>query len=352
MRSHPSNIRYTGCIDRIQRIAGDHLIIVGAVALGIITMQSSLRLDIMVAAALVLGAALVSSAKKESGDALADKVSQLMDLSAKRPVVKLNGNKFKDFVRSAPRNYSIIVMFTALSAQRQCAICKQAAAEYELVANSYRYSQFYSNKMFFAMVDFDEGPDVFQTMKLNSAPVFMHFPAKGKPKKLDTMDIQRVGFGAEAVAKWIGERTEVHIRVFRPPNYTGTIALLMLFALVGGLLYLRRNNLEFLYNKTAWGGVALLFVFAMTSGQMWNHIRGPPFIHKTQNGNVAYIHGSSQVRLICNFSFILPSKHAFFINAGTVCDRDVLRDGDLRPHRPRNDPADRGGFARGRRVLA
>ena len=38
-------------------------------------------------------------------------------------------------------------------------------------------------KPFIAMVDFDEGPDVFQIMKLNSAPVFMHFPAKGKPKK-------------------------------------------------------------------------------------------------------------------------------------------------------------------------
>ena len=104
-------------------------------------------------------------------------------------------------VRNSPRNYSMIVMFTALSAQRQCAICKQASDEYQLVANSYRYSQHYSNKMFFSMVDFDEGPDVFQIMKLNSAPVFMHFPAKGKPKKLDTMDIQRVGFGAEAIAK-------------------------------------------------------------------------------------------------------------------------------------------------------
>ena len=42
-------------------------------------------------------------------------------------------------------------------------------------------------------------------MKLNTAPVFMHFPAKGKPKKADNMDIQRVGFSAEAIAKWIGE---------------------------------------------------------------------------------------------------------------------------------------------------
>ena len=39
----------------------------------------------------------------------------------------------------------------------------------------------------------------FQIMKLNSAPVFMHFPAKGKPKKTDTMDIQRIGFNIEKV---------------------------------------------------------------------------------------------------------------------------------------------------------
>merc|ERR1711997_965713 len=246
-----------------------------------------------------------SSKKKDTGTSLSDKVQQLVDSTAKRPVIRLNGNKFRDYVRNAPRNYSIMVMFTALSATRQCAICKQAHEEYQVVANSYRYSQFYSNKMFFAMVDFDEGPDVFQAMKLNTAPVFMHFPAKGKPKKADNMDIQRIGFSSEAIAKWIGERTEMNIRVFRPPNYTGTVALLMLFALVGGLLYLRRNNLEFLYNKTAWSLLALFFVFAMMSGQMWNHIRGPPFIHKTQNGGVAYIHGSSQGQFVLETYFVM-----------------------------------------------
>jgi len=182
---------------------------------------------------------------------------------------------------------------------------KQASDEYQLVANSYRYSQFFSNKLFFAMVDFDEGTDVFQAMKLNTAPVFMHFPAKGKPKKADNMDLQRVGFSAEAIAKWIGERTEMNIRVFRPPNYTGTVALLMLFAMVGGLLYLRRNNLEFLYNKTAWSLLALFFVFAMTSGQMWNHIRGPPFVNKGRDGGVAYIHNSSQGQFVLETYFVM-----------------------------------------------
>lgn len=103
---------------------------------------------------------------------------------------------------------------------------------------------------------------------------------------------------AESIAKWVQERTDGQIRVFRPPNYSGTIAVLMLGSLIGGFLYLRRNNLDFLFNKRMWGILALSFCFAMISGQMWNHIRGPPLLHKSQNGGVAYIHGSSQGQLV------------------------------------------------------
>lgn len=88
------------------------------------------------------------------------------------------------------------------------------------------------------------------------------------------------------------------IRVFRPLNYSGTVALVVLFGLVAGFLYLRRNNLDFLYNKNMWGTGALFFCFTMISGQMWNHIRGPPFVHKGQNGQIAYIHGSSQGQFV------------------------------------------------------
>lgn len=221
-----------------------------------------------------------------------------MDMNAKKSVLKFNGHKFREYVKSSPRNYSMIVMFTALAPARQCVICRHAHDEFTIVANSYRYSQIYSNKMFFVMVDFDEGSDVFQMLRLNTAPVFMHFPAKGKPKGSDTMDIQRVGFSAEAVGKWIQERTDIQIRIFRPPNYSGTVAVLILALLIGAFLYLRRNNLDFLYNKQLWGFVAVMFCFAMISGQMWNHIRSPPFLHKSSNGGIAYIHGSSQGQLV------------------------------------------------------
>lgn len=244
--------------------------------------------------------------QKKKENLLAEKVEQLMEWSSRRSIFRMNGEKFRKFIKAPPRNYSMIVMFTALQPQRQCSVCRQANEEYQILANSWRYSSAFCNKLFFSMVDYDEGTDVFQQLNMNSAPTFMHFPPKGRPKRADTFDLQRIGFAAEQLAKWIADRTDVHIRVFRPPNYSGTIALALLVSLVGGLLYLRRNNLEFIYNKTGWAMVSLCIVFAMTSGQMWNHIRGPPYAHKNpHNGQVSYIHGSSQAQFVAESHIIL-----------------------------------------------
>lgn len=248
---------------------------------------------------LVITVSDASIKKKEGGGlTLNERVQQMTELSNKRPIIRMNVNKFNEFVKGVPRNYSVIAMFTALSASRGCSICGPANDEFTIVANSFRFnSQIYSNKLFFALVDFDECQSIFQSMKLYTAPVFIHFPAKGKPSTQDKMDIQRFGVEAEAIARWINERTDIQIRVFRPPNYSGTMALIIVTVLVGGLLYLKRNNLEFLYNKTAWGIASLFIVFCMTSGQMWNQIRSPPVVQRTQTG-ISYIHRSSQGQLV------------------------------------------------------
>jgi len=39
---------------------------------------------------------------------------------------------------------------------------RPAHDEFQLVAQSYRYSDAFTNKLFFGMVDFDEGAEVFQ----------------------------------------------------------------------------------------------------------------------------------------------------------------------------------------------
>ncbi|XP_071452591.1 dolichyl-diphosphooligosaccharide--protein glycosyltransferase subunit TUSC3 [Hetaerina americana] len=285
-------------------------------------------------------------ARKKEGSSLAERVQQLTEMNAKRSVIRLNGAKFREYVKATPRNYSVVVMFTAMAAQRQCVICRHAHDEFLIVANSFRYSQLYSNKLYFALVDFDEGSDIFQSLRINTAPVFMHFPAKGKPKHSDTMDIQRVGFAAESIAKWIGERSDVQLRVFRPPNYSGTVALIMLFALVGGFLYLKRNNLDFLYNKTVWAGGALFFTFAMTSGQMWNHIRSPPFVHRTQSGGVAYIHGSSQGQ------FVLESYIVIILNAAVVLGMILMTEAASIGTTPKRNAGSGSGDVCKRRILA
>ena len=59
---------------------------------------------------LIFSTSTSMAAKKDSGAALADKVQQLVDLTAKRAVIRLNGNKFRDYVKNSPRNYSMIVM--------------------------------------------------------------------------------------------------------------------------------------------------------------------------------------------------------------------------------------------------
>lgn len=52
-------------------------------------------------------------------------------------------------------------MFTAMAPKRKCQICQYANDGFAIVAHSFRYSEAYSNKIFFATVDFDEATDVF-----------------------------------------------------------------------------------------------------------------------------------------------------------------------------------------------
>ncbi|MEQ2241925.1 Magnesium transporter protein 1 [Ilyodon furcidens] len=100
--------------------------------------------------------------QKKKETLLSEKVTQMMDWTSKRSVIRMNGEKFRRFVKAHPRNYSVFIMFTALQPQRQCGVCRQADEEFHVLANSWHYSSAFTNRIFFASVDFDEGSDVFQ----------------------------------------------------------------------------------------------------------------------------------------------------------------------------------------------
>ena len=48
-------------------------------------------------------------------------------------------------------------------------------------------------------------------LRVNSAPTYFHFPASGKRQPEDTYSASRHGIGAEALSKWVADRTEVHV---------------------------------------------------------------------------------------------------------------------------------------------
>ncbi|GMR44514.1 hypothetical protein PMAYCL1PPCAC_14709, partial [Pristionchus mayeri] len=251
-------------------------------------------------ACLLLMVGCAAAASATTGPSLEEKVKLLQESLYRKPVMNLNMERWRNLVRTQPRNYSIMVMFTALSPGVNCPICKPAYDEFFILANSYRYAHSDSRSLYFAVVDYEEAPNVFQQMNLNTAPILYHFGPKlqGK-KKPEQMDFQRHGFDADAMARFVHDQTEVSIRVLRPPNYAAPVIILLLAMLVLGLLYMRRNNLEFLYNRTFWASVCVGICFIFMSGQMWNHIRGPPFFMTNPNTrDTQYIHGSTQYQLV------------------------------------------------------
>lgn len=243
---------------------------------------------------------------------LDEQIQQLTDLSERRPVIKLNLDKFRKYVgsQSVPRNYSFVVMMTALSPQRSCHICRQAHEEFVTAATSFRYSQhFESKRLFFGSVDYDEGSDIFSSLNINSAPCFLYFSEKGNFKNPDELNIQRLGFGADVIARWINEKTGMSIKIVRPPNMSAPIMLALLGFTVLGILYISRNSLSLIFNRNVWAFTAVSIVLLMTSGQMWNHIRGAPLMQRGRNQN-HYVHNSSSGQ------YVIETYLVMLINAG------------------------------------
>ncbi|XKL62639.1 hypothetical protein PGB90_002472 [Kerria lacca] len=252
---------------------------------------------------------------------LIEKVRQLKDQSAKSYVLKLNNVKFRDYIKTPVKNYSFVVLFTAMASHRQCSVCSVVRDEFELTAKSFRITHgSISDRLFFGFVDFDQNSEIFRVMNVNSVPLIVYFPAKRKLQmKTDALDMQRYGYSAESITKWLVEKSGVDFRIMRPPFFFGTAGLLVLFFVGSIVIYFKCENFSIL-NRTIWGLTSIGFCLLMTSGQMWNHIRCPPFLMRAQDGGFSYVHPSSHGQFIGETYFIL------LLNAGITVSVIVLID--------------------------
>lgn len=96
---------------------------------------------------------------------LEEKVANLFSITSKQGIIRLDSDKFETYVRSRPRNYSVIAMTTALNPSRGCSVCHEAYNEYKILYNSYRQNSrqaFLDKGVFFALIDYDDASDVFK----------------------------------------------------------------------------------------------------------------------------------------------------------------------------------------------
>ncbi|KAF8928848.1 oligosaccharyl transferase subunit ost3/OST6 [Podila verticillata] len=225
-----------------------------------------------------------------AGDALlAKKVARLSaKASANKGIINLDSSAFED-VMSKPRNYSVVVLFTAIGSEFNCVPCLNFDPEYKLVASGWSKLADKS-QLYFSVLDFKAGQEIFQKMGMNSAPSVLYFPATASQSTQDRYDFGRLGFQAEPFANWLNARAGTSIKVQRPIDWMN-LALKVLGVLsccfTGYQVYSKAGKI--LGSKYIWSAVSMFTIFVMISGHMWNQIRNPPYTVPGRDGRPGFI---------------------------------------------------------------
>ncbi|PKY45123.1 hypothetical protein RhiirA4_515734 [Rhizophagus irregularis] len=256
----------------------------------------------------------VSAAKPS----LETKIHKLNEATRKNQgVVELDSSLYDEFT-SKPRNYSIAILLTALDPQINCVPCKEFDPEFRLVAKDWLGSGNVPSRLYFGVLDFKNGREIYAKLNLNNAPTLFYFPpTTGQYAKEisepDRYDFNRRGFDAESLASFLSHHLGTQVPVNRPLNYFGIF--ITIFFTLAGLAFLKSmypivQNL--IQNKSVWTTFSLITIFIMISGHMWNHIRSPPYIIP-QNGKIIAPGFSSQLGIESQIVAILYGSCAFSV---------------------------------------
>nr|CDS29438.1 magnesium transporter protein [Hymenolepis microstoma] len=233
------------------------------------------------------------------------KVSGLKSSIGSSNVIQLDFEKYNDYLVQTPRNYSVVLMLTAMAKSRGCHHCQSAAEEFFMLINAFYQSKADKTRIFFAVVDFDDDPRIFASLNQNTVPVFMHFPPNSKPQKADSYDVSRNGLNAEALGQWIASRTGIHFKIERPPSYSGWFFVAVTACVTGIIIYLRTDSLQNIFNRSTVSYTTMIIIFYMVSGQMWNGIRHPPAFQNSAEGGLVIFYPSSNSQFVWETGIVM-----------------------------------------------
>ncbi|KAF8422666.1 hypothetical protein EV426DRAFT_161850 [Tirmania nivea] len=236
----------------------------------------------------------------------------------------LTDKTFEDLT-SGPRNYTALVLLTALDPRFGCHLCKEFQPEFELLAKSWLRKHKDSNGFFFANLDFSHGRHTFQKLGLTSAPVLYLFPATYGPTSKPNTSLEPLRYEflpvqhqADHVSHFVSQHTPFTLPVRRPTDYTQPLLLIATLTLLAVLFTLALPHiLPLLTHPTLWAAVSLISVLVFISGHMFNHIRHTPYVgHNPKTGMPTYIAGGFSTQFAAE-SQIVGLVYAF-LSFGTI----------------------------------
>ncbi|KAG7092494.1 hypothetical protein E1B28_008845 [Marasmius oreades] len=205
---------------------------------------------------------------------------ELINLASVNGIIRLDHKAF-DLLTSPKRNWSAAIQFTALDRRRRCAPCKEFEPSWNAVAQSWKSApKEHRDNHFFATLDFDEAPTVFQQLGLMSAPVVYVYPSvqgphaptteKTGPSKYDFS----YGLGAGPLAESLSNHTPIPIPYKEPLDWARLVSFASVLL---GLAIIVRFISPLLQSRWTWAAITIITMLVMTGGYMFTRIRGSPY---------------------------------------------------------------------------
>ncbi|KAL1881435.1 hypothetical protein VTK73DRAFT_3953 [Phialemonium thermophilum] len=222
-------------------------------------------------------------------------------LSSGAPI-KLDDASYKELT-VAPRNYSALVLLTALEARFGCQLCREFQPEFDLLTRSWvKGDKSGDSKLVFSVLDFSDGRNTFLELGLQTAPVLLLFQPTVGPYASTSPEPIRYDFtngpqSAEQVHHWLARHTpdRPHPPVKRPINWLRWIsAVIMISGAFTAAFVAWPYIFPFIRSRNPWAAVSLILILLFTSGHMFNHIRKVPYVASNNRGGISYFAGGFQ----------------------------------------------------------
>jgi len=251
----------------------------------------------------------VESAKvSESPAQKSDKKLKRLWQKGGQGAAELHDGNYTSHALSAPRDFPIVLLFTARNPNYGCEVCDNVENQFQMVARAYlqqpESKRVGSNRIAFATLDVDSAMSVFNANMFNTVPHLFILPP--------------IPDNVRSVGKTIPPEYEIDVGSFSPVNFAELLKRLynvqipkprkdpawaivvggvvaVAWGLIGHFVCLDNQKARFfLWNRRLWYFLCLFCYGFGVSGMVFCIIRNPPPFYHRPGNNIELISGEGR----------------------------------------------------------